>query len=264
VSGERALARCRVSFPVSRPGSGQLCLPSWKGSASTDGNGAKKNEMVITNLFRWIHLLAGTAWLGEVLVVNVVLVPVLARLESGKREWFLAAIFPRIFRLASVLALTTVLAGAALNLSLSGWRVDVAASRLIASRWGWSILIGGSLGFGLMLFHFVAERRLEPHVVVGDDDPDGIAWARTLRSLKIIPRAGFGLLLLIVLLMMFAARGLQVSADEQRDGKSPRDVERPHPAPSARGSVKKNVEPICSSDWNQMRPPCRSTSSRQR
>lgn len=84
----------------------------------------------------------------------------------------------------------------------------MAASRLIASQWGWSILIGGSLGLGLMLFHFVAERRLEPHVAVADDDPDDIAWARTLRSLKIIPRAGFGLLLLIVLLMMFAARGL--------------------------------------------------------
>lgn len=164
--------------------------------------------MAITNLFRWIHLLAGTAWLGEVLVVNVVLVPVLARLEPGKREWFLSAIFPRIFRLASVLALTTVLAGAVLYLSLSDWRVDVAASRLIASRWGWSILLGGSLGLGLMLFHFVAERRLEPHVVVVDDDPDDRAWARTLRSLKIIPRAGFGLLLLIVVLMMFAARGL--------------------------------------------------------
>lgn len=163
--------------------------------------------MVIPNLLRGIHLLAGTAWLGEVLVVNVVLVPVLARLEPGKRGWFLSTIFPRIFRLASILALTTILAGAALNLSLSDWHVDVAASRLIASRWGWSILIGGLLGLGLVLFHFVAEHRLEPHVVLSDTDPDEVAFAHVLRRLKMIPRAGLGVLLLIVCLMMFAARG---------------------------------------------------------
>ena len=164
--------------------------------------------MGITNLLRGIHVLAGTAWLGEVLVVNVVLVPVLTRLEPEKRGWFLSAIFPRIFRLASILSLTTVLAGALFNLSLSDWQVHVAASRLIASRWGWCIMLGGVLGFGLTLFHFVAERRLEPHVVAADDDPDGAAWARTLRHLTIIPRAGFGILVLIVVLMMVAARGL--------------------------------------------------------
>lgn len=164
--------------------------------------------MGITTLLRGIHLLAGTAWLGEVVVVNVVLVPVLTRLEPEKRGWFLSAIFPRIFRLASILSLTTVLAGVLLNLSLSDWQVQVAASRLIASRWGWSILLGGLLGVGLTLFHFVAEHRLEPHGVGIDDDPDGTAWALLVRRLKIIPRAGLGVLLLIVVLMMFAARGL--------------------------------------------------------
>jgi hypothetical protein len=164
--------------------------------------------MVITNMLRSIHILAGTAWLGEVVVVNFVLVPVLARLEPEKRGWFLSAIFPRIFRLASVLSLTTVLAGASLNLSLSDWRVDVAVSRLTSSQWGWSILIGGLLGLGLTLFHFVAEHRLEPSVLIVDDDPDGAAFTLILRRLKIIPRAGLGVLLLIVLLMMFAARGL--------------------------------------------------------
>lgn len=44
----------------------------------------EKDTMGITNLLRGIHLLAGTAWLGEVLVVNVVLIPVLTRLEPEK------------------------------------------------------------------------------------------------------------------------------------------------------------------------------------
>lgn len=164
--------------------------------------------MAITNLLRWVHILAGASWLGEVAVVNFVLIPVLARLEPEKRGWFLAAIFPRIFRLASVLALTTVLAGAALNLSLSNWQLDVALARLTSSRWGWSILFGGLLGLGLALFHFIAERRLELRVATAVDHPDDEAFALILRRLKIIPRAGFIILLLIFLFMMFAARGL--------------------------------------------------------
>ncbi|MBZ0283426.1 MAG: hypothetical protein K8L97_22010 [Anaerolineae bacterium] len=164
--------------------------------------------MTITNLLRWIHILAGAAWLGEVVVVNFVLVPILARLEPGKRGWFLAAIFPRIFRLASVLSLTTILAGAVLNLSLNGWQIDVAIARLTSSRWGWSILMGGLLGLGLTLFHFVAEHRLEPHVVAAHEESDSEAFALILRRLQIIPRAGLSVLVLTFLLMMFAVRGL--------------------------------------------------------
>lgn len=164
--------------------------------------------MSIINLLRWIHILAGAAWLGEVVVVNFILVPVLARLEPEKRGWFLAAIFPRIFRLASALSLTTVLAGAALNLSMNGWQIDTAIGRLTSSQWGWSILIGGLLGLGLTLFHFVAEHRLEPHVLAAREDPDSEAFALIVRRLRIIPRAGLGVLLLAFLLMMVAARGL--------------------------------------------------------
>jgi hypothetical protein len=51
-------------------------------------------------------------------VINFVLVPTLVRLGADKRGLFLAAIFPRIFRLASVLSLTVVLTGAALNLHM--------------------------------------------------------------------------------------------------------------------------------------------------
>lgn len=164
--------------------------------------------MAITNILRWIHVLAGATWLGEVVVVNFILVPALARLEPSKREWFMAAVFPYIFRLASVLSLTTILAGAALNLSLSNWQIDVAIARLTSSRWGWSILAGGSLGLGLTLFHFIAEQRLEPHVVAAHEAFGSDDFAKTLRRLQIIPGIGLSILVLIFLLMMFAVRGL--------------------------------------------------------
>lgn len=161
-----------------------------------------------TNIFRWIHILAGAAWLGEVVVVSFILIPVLVRLEREKRGWFMAAIFPRIFRLASILSLTVILAGAALNLSLSNWQLDLAFTRLTTTRWGWSILIGGLLGLGLMLFHFFIEHRLEPHVLAEHDAMDDEVFAHVARRLRIIPRVGLAVLILIVALMMFASRGL--------------------------------------------------------
>lgn len=162
--------------------------------------------MTVTNILRWIHILAGAAWLGEVVVVNFILVPTLARLDPGKRGWFMAAVFPRVFRLASVLSLTTILAGAALNLSLNGWRVDVALVRLTSTRWGWSILLGGLLGLGLALFHLFAEHRLEPHVLAAEEETDDEVFASVLRRLRVIPSAGLGVLLLTFVLMMFAVR----------------------------------------------------------
>jgi uncharacterized membrane protein len=36
------------------------------------------NDTTLTNILRWIHVLAGAAWLGEVVVINFVLVPTLA------------------------------------------------------------------------------------------------------------------------------------------------------------------------------------------
>jgi uncharacterized membrane protein len=164
--------------------------------------------MTIANLLRWIHVIAGAAWLGEVAVVCFLLVPILAHLDKDKRTWFLAAVFPRVFRLASVLSLTTILAGAALNLSLNGWRVDVAFARLTSTRWGWSILVGGFLGLSLTFFHHVLEHRFEPHVLGTHDDPDDAEFAVIVRRLQIIPRVGLGVLVLTFLLMMFAVRGL--------------------------------------------------------
>ena len=166
------------------------------------------NPSTITNILRWLHVIAGAAWLGEVVVINIILVPTLLRLETGKRGWFLSAVFPRVFRLASLLSLTTILAGAALNLSLSDWQLDVALNRLGTTRWGMSILIGGLLGLGVTLFHFFAESRMEPLVVAAGEGIDPAQEELILRRLKIIPRVGLGVLFVVFLLMMFAVRGV--------------------------------------------------------
>lgn len=155
-------------------------------------------------IFRWLHILAGAAWLGEVVVIVFVLVPAVLRTPAARRPQFVANIFPRIFRLASVLAFTTLAAGAALNYQLTGWQ-NLGA--YFASPRGVFIAIGGGLGLALGLFHFTAERRLEPGVS-GHALPAGRRQAaRILKVLTIVPRVGLGVLVVIFLSMMLAARG---------------------------------------------------------
>ena len=154
-------------------------------------------------IIRWIHILAGAAWLGAVVMVVFVLVPSVQRLNEPERGQVASIVFPRVFRLASVLSVTVVSAGIALYLERFGWRLEL--QPLVSSRWGWSILIGGGLGLILTIFHFVAEGRLAPLVRRGSDAP---LDTRVLTVLRIAPKVGLGILVTTVVLMAYAARGL--------------------------------------------------------
>ena len=52
------------------------------------------------------------------------------------------------------------------------------------------------------------ERRLEPQLEALDDDSSEEEVQSILRYLRIIPRIGLGVMILIFLLMMSGARGL--------------------------------------------------------
>ncbi len=133
----------------------------------------------------------------EVVAVVFVLVPVLTRAEPERQRWILATIFPKVFRLASILIGTVLVAGLLLNLAMSGWRVDW--DQLTQTPWGRSILIGGLLGGALGTFHFVAERKLEPMVTDEDVDLD-----RVIRRIRVIPIVGLSILTVVISLMVLA------------------------------------------------------------
>ena len=153
--------------------------------------------MDIVTVLRWLHALAGAAWFGEVIVIVFVLVPTVTRAEPDRQRWLLATIFPRMFRLASILIAMVLIAGLLLNLAMSGWAVDW--ETLTTTRWGRSILIGGILGGALGIFHFVAERKLEPMVTDDDVDLDVV-----IRRLRLIPTVGLIILVVVVGLMVLA------------------------------------------------------------
>jgi len=150
---------------------------------------------------RWVHVLAGASWLGEVVVINLVLVPAMDRLPAPARQEALRAIFPRIFALASWLSIIAVTSGFLLLGERLDWRHwDV----LWQGRWGRSILVGGSLGLGLTLFHHLAERRLSPPLRA-NPGPSGLVYVE--RRLRVVPRVGLVVLLATIGAMMYAARG---------------------------------------------------------
>ncbi len=136
-------------------------------------------------------------------MVVFVLVPSVLKLNEAERETFMETVFPRVFRLASVLSVTVVTAGIVLYLERFDWRLRL--SPLVTGRWGWSILIGSSLTLLLTAFHFFAEARLAPHVKGARNKP---LDRRVLMVLRIAPRVGLTILVTVVVLMAYAARGL--------------------------------------------------------
>ena len=157
--------------------------------------------MVEIYLFRWLHILAGLAWVGEVITINFVIVPALKSLPKADQSRFISAVFPRVFRLATTLALVSIIAGIVMSILQAGGSMPVLDLR--SSR-GIGIFGGGFLALLLLAFHLLVERRLKP-LVVGPDDKQ---VEQIVRLLGIIPRAGLVVILTIALLMFFGSSGL--------------------------------------------------------
>ncbi len=160
--------------------------------------------MNFTNIVRWVHIISGVAWLGEVITINFVLVPALIRMNKAARGTFIRQIFPKVFHLASVLSLTAIISGATMSYLISGWRN---LPELLATRWGASIFGGGILAFLLTLFHFFVEIRIEPIAVTADESTE-VDIEKITKVLNSVPKVGMGILVVIVVLMMYGARGL--------------------------------------------------------
>jgi len=124
-------------------------------------------------IIRTIHQLAGALWLGEVLVLNFILLPVLSKYEGDLRKRVITSIFPRVFKLASILSATVVITGLYMVFYLTKGNLEV----LLDGRWGLSILIGGSLGILLTIFHFFLENKLAKKIMLGKQGENEIGRA---------------------------------------------------------------------------------------
>ncbi len=156
--------------------------------------------MELVTLARWVHVMAGAMWLGEVVVINFILIPVMAKMANEGRHSFLSTVFPRVFRLASVLAGTAVVAGALLFYLTYGTDFSVLAR---------NPALGAGMILGLLLagFHFFMEDKLARRVGIGDPNTPADVLDDVHLKLTIVPRIGLGVIATIFLLMMIGARG---------------------------------------------------------
>ncbi len=153
---------------------------------------------------RWIHVIAGSLWVGEVAVINFILIPVLGKLDVDQRRNFLTTVFPRVFRMASVLSATAVITGLSLVTIITKGDFGM----LLVGRWGHAIAFGGTLGTLLTLFHFFMENRLAKKIGIGCEYiPSDAQLADVHHKLKIIPRGGMLVISTIFFSMMYAVRG---------------------------------------------------------
>jgi uncharacterized membrane protein len=153
---------------------------------------------------RWVHVLAAAAWYGEVVVINFILIPTLSGHSGAERKDFVNAVFPRVFRMASILSGTVAVTGGVLLYHHTGGDLRI----LLENPWGKFILVGGALGLLLTLFHFFMENRLARKISMGDPDLPKEAVEDLHLKLRLVPRLGFVVLTTIFVLMMIAVRGV--------------------------------------------------------
>lgn len=156
-------------------------------------------------IVRYIHIVAGVSWLGEVMVINFVLVPAIGDAEGESRVALIENVFPRLFKLATALGGLAVVTGA----FLISWYTKFHLSVLTSSHWGWFVSIGGLMTLVLYLFHLFQEENVEhtlmSSLVEATKKRNKPATEALLRKLKILPRAGMVVLLIAILLMVAAA-----------------------------------------------------------
>lgn len=156
-------------------------------------------------LIRWLHVIAASAWFGEVVIINFILIPTLSKYQGAGRKDFLNTIFPKIFRLASVLSFATAVTGGVLLYYHVGFNIGLLAER---GAWGISLLIAGTLGLILTLFHFFIENLMARKIGVGNPDLPQEEVEDVHLKLKLVPRIGMAVITIIFVLMMNATHGL--------------------------------------------------------
>ena len=154
-------------------------------------------DMVI-KIIGVIHKTAGVLWLGEVFVINFIIIPSMMKMKREEARKFARVVFPKAFNLASFLSLTTVITGVALFLMITKGSIDV-----LSGKWGTNILIGGVIGLALTLFHFSAEPKLK-RFIEGEDEK----FDRFLKVIRIVPRIGMAVIFLIYMFMLNATRDI--------------------------------------------------------
>ena len=117
---------------------------------------------------------------------------------------FLGDVFPRVFRLASILTLAVLTTGL---LQLYD-KYNVYWLLMLKSDRGIALAIGASMATLLILFHFFLEPRAGDLIHGAQAKPDQGLEEKVVWILQLVPRIGLAIVIIVAMLMMYSAQGL--------------------------------------------------------
>lgn len=152
-------------------------------------------------------MLTGIAWYGEVVFIVFILIPSLSELTEESKKPLMIEMFPRIFRVATVTSATAIFSGAAIALLYTKYNLLV----FLRTSWGLAILVGGTAGLIMFLVHMTVETTALRQVrrakaKTQETFPEELKALE--RRIRLLPRVGFLLLNVTLVLMIYASHGI--------------------------------------------------------
>lgn len=105
----------------------------------------------VSFLFRWVHLLAGVAWVGLLYYFNFVQMPFFAETEPAVRVGAIRRLVPRAMGWFRWAAVATLVSG----LVILGVRIAQAGPSVLGGSWGVVIQLGATIGIVMFLNVFL-------------------------------------------------------------------------------------------------------------
>lgn len=155
------------------------------------------------SIIRAIHIISGSIWIGEFIVINFIFFPILSKYQGEMNKRLSISFSHRIFNFSSILSIIVVVTGVFMIFQITNGDLNY----LLSGRWGLSILIGSILGIILTIFHFTFENRLIKKIDL-ENEGDDTEIKKVILKLKIVIRIGIIVTLTIFLLMLNAYRSL--------------------------------------------------------
>ncbi len=160
----------------------------------------------LASLLRWVHELAAVTWFGEVFVVTHIIVPTLTKLPESPKGLLMLKLYPRVFRMATISSTATIVTGTAVALLEASFDYTY----FLGTFRGQLIFAGGSIGLFMFLLHTTVERVEMKALSRVKMRPEG-EFPEELRildrRLRILPRVGFTLLTIVLILMIYVSHG---------------------------------------------------------
>ncbi len=158
--------------------------------------------MSFFTIIRIIHVLSASIWLGMVVVMNFGLMPSVSKKLTQFDVDILKPIFKKVTNLVSISAFSTFITGGIILWLQTKFDFSI----LLQNTRGILILIAGTIGFIVTLFHFLAESKVEKYLRSRLSNKEDLLVG--YKGIEFIPRLGLIIVAGIFITMLIATRGM--------------------------------------------------------